>query len=398
MNRSIWSLFLVLMIIQACTPSPWLSGTIESSENSEWQSKVYLIRPNSYREVAQSFVGEVLDSTSINADGTFEFFGKPKLKVPTFLQVAVQKKGEKYPNRLLNENPQTDNYFPLMVDPDVPMMIHASIDRFQASFSIQNPSKINQELLELRDQKLNAFEKYAQSIALHSASDEQLLERERALLEYQTRLLGFAESTQEPIPALMAIKWASPEGDFERLPEVLFKQAQKWSSMEPDHPWVRELLKIADKNQLPIMLGDTIPNMTLPTQTEGNISLHDFLIDKKLVVLDVWASWCAPCRLENRDVLVPLWEKYHANGFDILAYGLESNQTAWAKAIERDGAYRWTHVSHVEGDQNPFMEALRLRTIPANFILDGNGKILAKNVHGQALVQLVEGYLGNPGQ
>lgn len=384
---------LLLLVIQGCSSAPWFSGTIEIPQQSDWKPKVYLIRPDSYEQLAQSFVGEVLDSTTISSDGTFEFLRPPHLDGPTLLQVAVQKQGDKYPNRLLNENPQTDNYFPMVFEPGRPFKINARMDRFQASFSIQDAELVNKEILNLRDIRLAAFEKLQQSMAIKSTSDELLLEREKALLDFQTQLFGFADTAHDPIAGLMAIKWSSPEGDFERLPEALFQQAQKWDSVAPNHPWVQELREIADKSQLPMMLGDSIPNLILPTHTEGDISLHDFLTDKKLVVLDIWASWCAPCRIENRTVLVPLWEKYHAAGFGILAYGLESSEVAWKKAIERDGAFRWSHASHLQGDQNPLMDTLRLRTIPANFILDNNGVILAKNLHGGELEVFVDEYM-----
>ena len=61
--------------------------------------------------------------------------------------------------------------------------------------------------------------------------------------------------------------------------------------------------------------------------------------------------------------------------------------------MERDGADRWLHASHLLGDQNPLMDALRLKTIPANFLLDGEGRVLAKNLHGEELIQFVENYM-----
>lgn len=111
--------------------------------------------------------------------------------------------------------------------------------------------------------------------------------------------------------------------------------------------------------------------------------------------MDIWASWCAPCRVENRNVLVPLWEKYNSEGFQIVAYGLESSETAWSNAIEKDGAFRWLHASHLQGDQNPLMDTLRLKTIPANFLLDEKGRVLAKNLHGEDLIMFVDDYMKN---
>ena len=97
--------------------------------------------------------------------------------------------------------------------------------------------------------------------------------------------------------------------------------------------------------------------------------------------------------MENRKVLLPLWEKYNADGFQIIAYGLESSRKAWDNAIKKDGANLWLHASHLQGDQNPLMDALRLKTIPANFLLDPEGRVLAKNLHGEELMAFVADYM-----
>jgi len=107
----------------------------------------------------------------------------------------------------------------------------------------------------------------------------------------------------------------------------------------------------------------------------------------------LWASWCAPCRKENREVLVPIWNEYHDQGLQIVAYGLESDESAWRAALERDGANRWNHASDLQGDDAPFLKKIRVRTIPANFILDDKGVVMAKNVHGKALMDLVKSYM-----
>jgi thiol-disulfide isomerase/thioredoxin len=123
------------------------------------------------------------------------------------------------------------------------------------------------------------------------------------------------------------------------------------------------------------------------------LRLQQLLPKGKLTILDLWASWCAPCRRENREVLVPLWDKYHSMGLEIVGYALDASVGAWKKAIATDGASRWPHASHLRGDDAPLMELLRIQTIPANFLLDVEGKVVAKNLHGEELVKFVQKYL-----
>lgn len=75
----------------------------------------------------------------------------------------------------------------------------------------------------------------------------------------------------------------------------------------------------------------------------------------------------------------------------IIGYSIDSSPEAWRAAIAKDGAV-WTHASHLSGDATPFMETLRITTVPANFILDKNGNVVAKNLHGAALKTFVENY------
>ncbi len=384
---------LAVLFFQSCSEEPWLTGKLDMSESEAWKPMVYLVQPQRFNEVAQSFVGLVLDSAEVDIDGQFQFKDSPRLEGKGILEIVVQKKGEKYPNRLLNDNPETDNYFPLIYEPDVKIEIQADIANFQSSFFIKKPSIANKAMLELRDARLVAFNTYQKESTLEHQEDENLLEREKKVHAYQEKLIQFGDSTSELLAALMALRWASPEGDYERIAELVHEQSIRWSELYPEHLWVKELVAMADKRNLPILIGDVIPELQFPMKNEDEVSLQAILKNKKLIVLDVWASWCAPCRLENRNVLVPLWEKYNSANFQIVAYGLESSEKAWNNAIQKDGAYRWLHASHLQGDQNPFMETLRLKTIPANLLLDEEGRVLAKNLHGQDLIDFVDDYM-----
>lgn len=395
--RSVFPLVVLLaFLMDGCSKPHPISGTIDLSHGSEWRPKIYLLQPGKWSDVGQSFVARALDSAVVGKDGYFSFSGLPHMENPTLLELAVQKRGVSYPNLLENEDPRTDNYVPLVWKTGERLTIKASINDFQASLSMESPSEANKEILRLRDLRLRAFDEYKESSSNVSDADEALLDREGKLLDYQTELMDFANSTEELLAALLAIRWVSPEGDYERVAEFLFAQAQEWGALYPDHPLVQELVLKADKANLPILMGDLMPSLEFPMRSGETLLLGEVLKGEKLLLLDVWASWCAPCRIENRNVLLPLWEKYRPNGFQILAYGLESNEKAWVNAMERDGADRWLHASHLLGDQNPLMDALRLRTIPANFLLDTEGRVLAKNLHGTQLIHFVDTYMTGP--
>lgn len=383
------SIFLITLTLIACHSPADISGRLEGIEKKE--IKIYLIEPETLRAVAASYFGKVIDSAVVNSDGSFEFHNLPKTKEPVLMELTIQLSG-KAPNYLQTDNPIRSNYIPIVWQFGEPLQITAKLDEFQKSFSIKNPSEINKALLDLRDVKEKAYQTYLEGKDWEIEDGSQLLEKEHAILQYQTKLINFANSTKYLIPAMVALRWVSPENYYERVPEFLVDQCNKWKNKQPDHPWVKQLCKESDPSNLPVLVGDVFPNLKFPMITKDTLSLKDQL-GNKLTIIDLWASWCAPCRKENREVLVPIWDEYHDQGLQIVAYGLESDESAWKAAVERDGANRWLQSSDLQGDDAAFLKKIRVRTIPANFILDDKGVVIAKNIHGSALMDLVKSYM-----
>ncbi len=103
----------------------------------------------------------------------------------------------------------------------------------------------------------------------------------------------------------------------------------------------------------------------------------------KYVLVDFWASWCGPCRKENPNV-VAAYKKYHNKGFEILGVSLDSKKEAWLKAINDDGL-TWKHVSELKGWSNTAAALYGVKSVPASFLLDKDGKVLAKDLRGEEL-------------
>lgn len=128
-------------------------------------------------------------------------------------------------------------------------------------------------------------------------------------------------------------------------------------------------------------VGDIAPDFTLPTPEGKPVSLASFR--GKVLLIDFWAAWCRPCRMENPNV-VAAYKKFKHKGFDILGVSLDDDKEKWLKAIEKD-QLTWTHVSDLKMWDSAILPVYEINAIPMNFLLDKDGRILAKNLRGPAL-------------
>jgi peroxiredoxin len=103
----------------------------------------------------------------------------------------------------------------------------------------------------------------------------------------------------------------------------------------------------------------------------------------KYVLLDFWASWCKPCRMENPNV-VKVYNKFKNKNFTVLGVSLDQSKDAWVKAIETD-KLAWNHVSDLQQWNNAVAQMYHIQSIPGNFLIDPNGKIVARDLRGEDL-------------
>jgi len=139
-----------------------------------------------------------------------------------------------------------------------------------------------------------------------------------------------------------------------------------------------------------IDIGSEAEDFSAPNPKGEMLSLKASM--GKITIIDFWASWCKPCRAENPNV-VRVYNKYHDKGLNIIGVSLDKNKDHWTKAIDKDNL-EWNHVSNLKFWQDPIAKTYGVRSIPATFILDEQGNVIAKNLRGPALETRISELLG----
>ena len=136
--------------------------------------------------------------------------------------------------------------------------------------------------------------------------------------------------------------------------------------------------------------GKKAPDFTLPDVNGKPVSLSS-LIGPKALLIDFWAAWCGPCRNENPNVVM-VYQKFHKKGFEIIGVSLDRNKEDWTAAINED-KLTWNHVSDLKYFDCAAAGLYAVNSIPANFLLDKDGIIVAVNLRGDNLSREVKNLL-----
>ena len=234
-------------------------------------------------------------------------------------------------------------------------------------------NQLNQEYIQARSNGDNAG---MQAIEQRYDSLETAV---RGKIKEQIREMGTS------ITALYAVNYLDADKDFEFLAEL----AEKFRQELPDSPYTKDFVSSVEDMRV-LAIGKEAPDIALPNPEGDTINLSS--LRGKYVLIDFWAAWCRPCRVENPNV-VRMYEKYKDKGFEIYGVSLDRTKEAWVEAIEADNL-TWKHVSDLKYFNSEAAELYSIQAIPATYLLDKEGKIIAKNLRGKSLEDKLEEIFG----
>jgi thiol-disulfide isomerase/thioredoxin len=334
-----------------------------------------------------------IDSVKVSADGTFKF--KREIKQPSFYLLKR------------NEN----NFLTMLIKPGEKITLRAQSDSlnyplsFEGSKGTESMTEYNKTLRATIKKLSGLRNMYTQNVdkpglpkvieTLDSLAQVYLgeinLYTKKYIDDNLTSLVSLVALYQQVAPGVYVM---NPEKDMSFFVKVDSSMFSLYPDYEPVISLHEQVKELASKmNGEPARgpgsaSGSEAPEITLPTPAGDTIKLSS--TRGSVVLLDFWASWCAPCRKENPN-LVNVFNIYHKKGFQIFQVSLDKTKEAWVKGIEDDHLDKWIHVSDIRYWNSIVVPLYKIESIPCNYLLDKNGRIIASNLRGEQLqIKLAE--------
>jgi peroxiredoxin len=339
----------------------------------------------------------ITDSATI-ANGAFTFTGQ--VMIPVNASLFIDRKGrtfEKYVAENFPDGGPSKTAEMLSFYIEKGNINIASAD--SASNAVVTGSKTNEENTTLKAQLKPVMDK-AHNLAVEAQSAPADKQRSAAFqntiqakykglqAEQKTVLKSFISGHPDSYLSLLALTSVSgPSPDVAEVEPIFNSLSDELKNSEQG----RQLKSSIDALKI-TAIGSIAPDFTQNDVNGKPVRLSSF--KGKYVLLDFWASWCGPCRQENPNV-VRTFNKYKGKNFTVLGVSLdkESGREAWLAAIKNDGL-TWTQVSDLKFWNNMVAALYGVQSIPQNFLIDPQGKIVAKDLRGDDLDNKLEELLG----
>jgi len=387
--RLIISITLLLQYTASVAATCNIRGRIiPKVSDTEWTQKVYLSRMESVSDFFRCSPSLVVDSAVIRKDGSFEFRSVKGIEPNTFYRLEVVPKDYKG-GSMLNFSGIDDNYAFLLLSPGSQISFTTELAHFNYAF---NPVKLDKANLALRKVVQMAWPA-DKAIAVIIARRKKLedmpgtppdtLKNLRAevselINKHAVEMLPVIDTLSNPYVSLFTFITNFSEDSL-----FCLKMNSRYQREIPKSKYSGQFLDMIYDMLYTLPIGSKAPDVSLPDSSGKIISTAG--LRGKYVIIDFWGSWCHPCRMENQQVIKPLYGKYGSRNFYILSISLDTDRDTWLSALRKDELNWPGEVCDLKGIKSAAALAYKVTDLPVAYVLDPSGTIIAKNLRGKQL-------------
>ena len=363
MKHAFYFLSIAILLV-ACSPKTGVEGTIEAMPEQSFRLELLGVEENI-----------PIDSGKTDAQGRFAVYTEPKEE------------------GLYRVRFEQGKYILLVLAPGDKAQITGqwnNLENYRVSDS-KGSETLKGLLVNLREnvRDLSTFKVIMDSIKTHEKADSLMQEAENDIRAINKQFVEYvkhyADTTVSPSCALFAVNLINPQFEQDFIRQFYEKAPSRFPQSAAVRFFSERFAKQAKQNAPGVkpQIGSIAPSFSAKTPEGKTWVLDSFR--GRFVFIDFWASWCAPCRNENPRV-VDAYKRFGNQNIQFVGVSLDKDKALWQSAIKND-SLAWAQVSELKGWGCTIARRYGVSSIPANYLLDPQGKIVAMNLYGDSLIQ-----------
>lgn len=395
MKKSVLFVCLILTFIQV-EGQTTIQGKFESMEN--WSNEVYLLGITNYGDVFSATTMYEIDTVMVDSFGFFEF-RLDELPCEGCLY-RIDVRPQNHSGVIIYGGTSKENFALFELKEGQEIRIEGNADQLTRTFQIKESDNWSYE--EIRRLRESVYE-ISDSISLLFSDPQKLMGKDLDSLKEVSikKIVEAADSNNKILfeyisrsasiyDKILGMKIYDYDMKMDNDIDLYEHIVSTIDTVFHLHPYYQQLVKDIHETKYVLPVGSIAPNLILESSGGELISLEE--IGENLILLDFWASWCSPCRHENRQTVKPLYDRFKDKGFKVYSVSMDDNKEKWNRAIEAD-QMTWVNVSDLLGTNSEVYSIYKIDGLPTTYLIESEGfKILGRNMRGEELMEFVESY------
>ncbi len=338
----------------------------------------------------------MVDSSAVDKKGNFTFTNAAVIEDNTFYRLNVVDTRKVNPGAIMMVGTH-ENFAFFLLNRHSQIVLSTSAEQVGAKLVLSKADKANHlinrlnkirspydELVDRLVKRRNALDQALPAYKDSLAAIRALMDKGAISTKYYQGIRKFADTVSNPYVSLLAMQYL-PDDDYHSFH---LEMNERYLKMIPGSEYTAQFNAGLTGESTYLKTGSKAPDFMITDSKGRTVTMAD--LKGKYVLIDFWASWCTPCRVENVMYIKPVYQQYRDKGFTVLSVSQDISRENWLNAIEKDDIDTWRQVSDLKGVASKTISDYKVISLPYNYLIDPNGVIIAQNLRGAELEEFLK--------